>query len=101
MKLTNYRTTLLAAIAATGAFTSSTNAALVYNDGDLILAFRATGGTGGTTNVLLNIGSASVFRDATSQFTLSLGNLDADLDAIFGGGWNTRIDLNWSVSGTR
>ncbi len=101
MKITNYRTTLLAAIAATGAFTSSTNAALVYNDGDLILAFRATGGTGGTTNVLLNIGSASVFRDATSQFTLSLGNLDADLDAIFGGGWNTRIDLNWSVSGTQ
>lgn len=99
MKKSNIQTTKLAALATMMLYIQPSNAALVYNDGDLILGFRATGGTGGTTNVLLNLGSASVFRDATSQFTLSLGNVDADLDAVFGGAWNTRLDLRWSVSG--
>lgn len=95
------QTTKLAALAAVMLSIQTSNATLIYNDGDLILGFRATGGTGGTTNVLLNLGNASIYRDATSQFTLSLGNVDADLDAIFGSNWNTRLDLNWSVSGTQ
>jgi hypothetical protein len=101
MKTSTIRTAKVAALALALLSTQQSKAALVYNDGDLILAFRATGGTGGTTNVLLNIGNASVYRDATSQVTLSLGNLDGDLDSVFGATWNTRIDLNWSISGTQ
>ncbi len=92
----------IAALAIAGLTLSSHHAkADPYADGDLILGFRATGGTGGTTNLLLNLGSASNFRDAATQTTLSLGNLDADLDSIFGGSWNTRSDVLWSISGTQ
>lgn len=93
------RTLALASLA--GVLTTTASAVLPYADGDLILGFRATGGTGSSTNLLVNIGSAATFRDATTQFTLSLGNLDADLDAIFGTTWDSRSDVNWSVSGTQ
>jgi hypothetical protein len=101
MKTHNTRKAMLAALAVTMLSANIAPAALTYTDGDLILGFRATGGAGGNTNVLFNLGNASVFRDATSQFTLSLGNVDSDLDSVFGSNWNTRLDLNWSISGTQ
>ncbi len=101
MNTTTIRTTKLAALALAMLVTNQSNAALSYSDGNLILGFRATGGQGGNTNYLVNLGSAATFRDATAQLTLSLGNIDADLDTIFGGSWNTRVDLNWSISGVQ
>ena len=102
MNIINPRTIIVTALAVVAlSITSKTHAALTYTDGDLILGFRATGGTGGTTNVLFDIGSAAIFRDATTQLTLSIGNVGADLSAIFGASWNTRIDVDWSVSGTQ
>jgi len=75
--------------------------AVVYSDGDLFLGFRATGGTGATQTYLVNIGQASVFRDAAtgSSSNLALGNLGADLAGIYGGTWFNRSDLFWGVAG--
>lgn len=80
--------------------------AVIYVDGDLFLGFRATGGVGATETYLINIGQASIFRDAApgSSFTLSLGNIGTDLDLIFGDGtpdmaWYLRDDVVWGVVG--
>ncbi len=63
--------------------------------------FRATGGTGGTFDYLVDIGQASLFRDATVSFTLTgLGDIKSDLDFLFGATWITRPDVLWSISGT-
>jgi hypothetical protein len=92
-------TLTMSALALAGlALVGSTAQAVSYNTGDLFLGFRATGGTGANTNYLINIGSASQFRDATSSFTLSISGIDADLTAIFGA-WENRSDLLWSVIG--
>ncbi len=100
MMTKNNRPFVLAAAAA-ALLATQTARADTYTDGDLILGFRAGGGAGGTTNLLLNLGSASIFRDATTQFTLSLGALDADLDSLFSAVWDTRSDFFWSVAGTQ
>jgi hypothetical protein len=79
-----------------------TRASLTYNDGDLLLGFRATGGTGGATDYLVNLGQAQLFTNATSPIVLGtaqLGNLKADLDVWFSATWQTRVDMLWSVSG--
>jgi hypothetical protein len=80
--------------------------AVTYSNGDLFLGFRATGGTGSSFDYLVDIGQASIYRDATSSFVLNnatginIGNIGADLTAIFGSDWATRSDLFWGVVGT-
>jgi hypothetical protein len=76
-------------------------AALPYADGDLLLGFRATGGTGSSFDYLVNLGNSSVYRNATNQLTLSLGNLDAALDALFGPSWSSRTDVLWGIAGVQ
>ena len=84
---------------------AETHAALNYSDGDLLLAFRATGGTGANTNVVVNLGNASAFANlapgATFVLDTEFGNLKADLDFYFGLSWQSRVDLLWSVSGVQ
>ena len=76
-------------------------AALPVNDGDLFLGFRASGGPGATQDYLVNIGSAANYTGAGAAFKItSLGNIGADLSAVFGSDWSTRGDVFWSVSGT-
>ena len=75
-------------------------AVVSYNPGDLLLGFRATGGTGATQDYVVNIGQASLYRDAFAAFTVSVGNIGADLATVFGANWHTRSDVLWSVSGT-
>jgi hypothetical protein len=86
-------------------FAGETQAALNYNDGDLLLAFRATGGTGSDKNIVVNLGSASAFTNlapgGTFVLDTEIGNLKADLDFYFGASWQTRVDLLWSVSGVQ
>jgi hypothetical protein len=85
----------IAAAPAHAATVSSTN-------GDLFLGFRVSGGVGSTHSYLIDIGQASLF---TSSFTLSIGNIGTDLDAIFGLGagnaiaWYDRADLTWGLVG--
>jgi hypothetical protein len=97
----HYSWTLALATMAGVVLSTSQATADPYADGDLILGFRATAGNGGSTNILVNLGSIATFRDANTQISLDLGNLDADLDATFGANWATRADFLWSVSGVQ
>src|SRR5262249_29863605 len=90
---------LSAAVIQSTALAQST---LNYTNGDIFIGFRSTDGT---QNYIIDIGQASQFTSGTS-FTLSLGNVGADLAAVFGSNWLTRIDsgtgntaLLWSVFG--
>lgn len=78
------------------------HALLPYNDGDLILGVRASGGLGATTCYEVNIGSVTQFVGSPASFTVDLGgDITADLDLIFGSDWKTRGDVSWSISGTQ
>ena len=91
------------ALTATAAllFVAESHAALNYDEGNLIMAFRATGGTGAATNFLVNLGPKDQFVNATSVITITtqLGNFKADLDALYTASWKTRVDFMWSVTG--
>jgi hypothetical protein len=67
-----------------------------YSDGDLFLGFRATGGS---QDYLIDIGQVDQFLNNPAPFTLSLGNIGADLTSVFGSNWYTRTDLFYSVIG--
>lgn len=64
-----------------------------FNNGDLILGFQATAGTGSTQNLFYNLGSATSIRDDADGYLGVLGNLNTDLEATFGVGWYSRSDL--------
>jgi hypothetical protein len=68
--------------------------------GDLILGVQATGGTGATSNVFFNLGPAHVLRDNPNPGGV-LVNLDAELVAAFGDGWELRTDLYFGVFANR
>jgi hypothetical protein len=73
--------------------------AVTYAQGDFLLGFRATMGTGAASNVLVDIGPGSSFLNSAVPVTFSLANLDATLNGVFGSNWNTRSDIFWSVAG--
>ncbi|MBK8092073.1 MAG: PEP-CTERM sorting domain-containing protein [Verrucomicrobiaceae bacterium] len=88
------------AVAGMTALASQASAA-TYVAGDLILGFRATGGTGASSNLLVNLGQAdTVFRDATSNL-LNFVDIGTLLTSTYGSDWNTRSDLFWGVAGVR
>ena len=89
-------TALATVVLTANAFAQAT---LNYNEGDLMMGFRATGGTGATQDYLVNIGPASSYTGGGS-FALSIGNTGADLTALYGSSWSTRTDVMWSISGT-
>lgn len=65
--------------------------------GDVLLGFRATGGTGASSNLIVNLGQAdTIYRNATSNIT-SIADLGALLTSTFGAGWDTRSDLFWGA----
>lgn len=100
----SYKSTTAAAIlafaGAAALLPSAAQAAIIYNDGDLILGFRATGGQGASTDYLLDLGNASTILNATTPITFAIGNIGGDLTTIFGS-WSTRGDVFWSVSGVQ
>lgn len=107
MLITNkYLLTMLAVAGIFGA-ASSVKAASIVN-GDLLLGFRVTGGTGAGTDLIVRagssgaagIGNAVTFRDATANIA-NVVDVGAELAAIFGAGWATRADLSWGVVGVR
>lgn len=94
MKFKNITAGILALAGA--AILSPSAHANTYTTGDLFLGFRLDGGT---TDYLVDIGSYTQFT-TTANFTLSLGNIGADLTSLFGAGWNTNASIHWSISGT-
>jgi len=93
MKLKSKFATLLVASASLLAVSSAS--AATYVAGDLLLGFRATGGTGQTTDYIINLGSSTTIRDASAGLTL--GTYGTDLVATYGAGWATRSDLYWGL----
>ena len=78
---------------------SKAQSAVTYAQGDFLLGFRATGGTGAASNVLVDIGPGSSFLNSGTPVTFNLSNLGTTLNGVFGSNWNTRADVFWSVAG--
>ncbi|MEK7951844.1 hypothetical protein [Luteolibacter soli] len=74
-------------------------AAPTFAQGDILMGFHATSGDGVADTYVVNLGSAASYRDATSNITPTLGNIGADLAAIYGANWRTRTDLFWGIAG--
>ncbi|WP_395736195.1 PEP-CTERM sorting domain-containing protein [Prosthecobacter sp.] len=93
--------TLLAAAGMAFASTA-VNAATTYTAGDLLLGFRQTGTGASTNSLVIDIGQASLYRDATGTLNPVLGTagLDADLAAQFGPNWYTDGSVKWAIVGT-
>lgn len=88
----------MAASSAMGAFT--------VGQGDLVLGFQATSGTGQFTNVFFNLGSGVYHRDnpagnnpfgTTGQ--TQIGNIGTTLALAFGDNWFDRSDVFFGVYG--
>jgi hypothetical protein len=75
----------------------SAMAAWSFPNGNLLLGFQATGGTGSTVNVFFDLGSAVAVRDNGAQGVV--GNISTDLVAAFGSNWFNRSDLYFGVVG--
>jgi hypothetical protein len=73
--------------------------------GDLFVGFRVSGGIGGSTSYLVKLGLDTAFTGSLgTSFSLSLGDLAADLQATYGTPevpWYERTDLYWGIFGTR
>lgn len=95
MNIKTIGTTALLALA--GVFAPSTsNAALAYTDGDLILGFRDA-----TTSYMVNIGAATNLINATAPIILSIGATKLDLDALFTTNWATSSSVLWGLVGIK
>lgn len=79
---------LLAAAVASSAFAASS--------GDIILGFRATGGTGASSNLEVDLGN---FDALPNGGTFVLTNINSDLTSIYGADWATRSDVLWGAAG--
>jgi hypothetical protein len=82
------------ALAASSAF----GANFAFTNGDLILGFQATAGTGSTKNVFFNLGSGVSARNGVGMGT-ELGNIGTTLSGVFGANWYTRSDIWFGVLG--
>ena len=73
-------------------------------NGDIYLAFRASGGDGAADSYIVKLGPSTSFLNAPlgSSFTVSgLGDIGSDLTAKYGPTWNSRGDLFWGIFGLR
>ncbi|MES2707775.1 MAG: PEP-CTERM sorting domain-containing protein [Verrucomicrobiota bacterium] len=76
--------------------------AATYTPGDLLLGFVAGGGQGSDATLVVNLGSASSYRDAFDSGTgnLSVATIGSQLTTQFGAGWYDRTDLFVSLYAT-
>src|SRR5271169_4109928 len=91
-------TLCLLALASVALLTSPVRAQSVLSahQGDLILGFRATGGTGAGLNLEVDLGSISNFYNAAPGSTTVLSALvSQDLADTYGAGWFTDTNLFW------
>lgn len=96
MKL-HRRSLLLIVTAFAGCISSALGAPFAFTNGNLILGFQATGGTGSGRNVFVNLGSGTGFRDNGNRG--ALGNIGTTLASVYGADWYTREDLYFGVIG--
>jgi len=80
------------------ALTTSARAA-TYNAGDLILGFRVTAGTGAGSDLLVNLGSSTSYRDLNGSNLWNITNIGTDLAATYGASWYDRTDISFGIAG--
>lgn len=96
MKKTSLKTSILLAIAGL-AFVSSVASAAVttYTAGNLLMGFRQAGAT---NSLIVNLGPAATFKNATTGFVAS--SIPAsELSTAFGANWYTDSTVTWAVIG--
>ena len=76
----------------------ATFASAAFNNGDLIMSFQATGGTGASQTVAANLGTGYSYRDATGN-ALNVINLGSLLSSTYGADWHDRTDLYMTING--
>lgn len=86
----------VAVVTALSAPSAQAQSLVTYTQGDLLLGFKKAGVS---TDVVINIGQASLYRDATSDFSVSVGNLGTLLSNNFGANWYNDSSLQWAVVG--
>ncbi|MEO5913111.1 MAG: hypothetical protein ABIS50_02685 [Luteolibacter sp.] len=79
------------------AASSSAMAAFTFTNGDMILGFQASGGTGASSTVYFNLGSGVGARDNPYQGLV--GNISSALSSAYGANWYSRTDLYFGVLG--
>jgi hypothetical protein len=90
--------TLLAALAIAGfAAVNSASAQSGYVEGDSLLVFRASGGTGASKNVQIDLGNLGT--NGFSTINLDLSSSSSILGLTYGSSWYTRNDLSWGLIG--
>jgi hypothetical protein len=97
MQIKNKHLLSMLAVAGMTLFASRAGAT-TFLAGDLLLSFRASGGTGSDKNVVVNLGSALGYRDATSNLT-NIADIGSLLTTNYGSNWFNRADLFWGVAG--
>ena len=63
-----------------------------FNPNDVILGFRASAGNGTSTTIMVNLGSATTFRDASSNM-LSIATIGSTLSSAYDSIWYDRTNL--------
>ena len=80
------------------AASSMAQSSVTYAQGDFLLGFRATGGTGSGSDVLVDLGPGTSFLSSATPVTFDVSNLLGSLNNTYGSGWTNRSDVFWSVS---
>ncbi len=88
---------LLALAAISLGITSAKGQATVIAPGEIIMGFRATGGTGQSANYEIDLGPASTFRDYTTVQNIPLTGVGADLSSLYSASWHSRTDVFWGA----
>jgi hypothetical protein len=91
-------TSILASLALVAGLAGSAEAITVAN-GDLVLGFYAGSGTGSSSCLEVNLGSASLYTNPSSS-SWTIGNLSTtDLVNTYGTDWSSNSTLSWGIVG--
>jgi PEP-CTERM motif len=98
----NIKKTLLVITSALGF--ASLNAASITDDRTWLLGFEASGGTGASKNVVINLGTYEAISYAIGNggygYNLDLSAPGSVLSTTYGANWWTRNDLSWGLVGS-
>ena len=96
MKNNRIKQFTLLALASVGMI-GSLKAAPLSADGEVLVGFRATAGTGASTNYLIDLGPVQALKTQTTVQTFPMTGVAADLAMTYGASWHTRTDLFWGA----
>ena len=97
MKSIRIKNLTLLALSSLGLLAGTAQAAPLSSDGEVLIGFRATGGTGSSVNYVVDLGQVAGLTGLTSVTTLPMTGVAADLTAAYGASWHTRTDLFWGA----